>query len=387
MEDAVPAAPPGGPRAPELRREAADGPVQVWITRHADVTAALRDERLSANRLRAPAFRARARETTADPEREMSSLLVLDPPEHTRVRGLVKRTFTPGRVEALAPRIEALVDERLDVLDPAGFDAVADFAEPVPAVAIAELLGVPAADQSRFRRWSHDLIGALVAGDTSERRQRHERARRELGRYLLALVAERRREPRDDLVSGLVTAHDERDALSDEELLALFRLLLVAGHETTTNLIGSAIARGLARPEVRDAARGRRAPLVEEALRFDSPIQAVARIAREPLELGGVDVPAGAVVTASLAVANRDPEVFPAPDRFEPAREPNPHLAFGHGVHFCLGAALARLEARIALGAFFERFPDPEPLETRLDWRETPLLRGLSRLPLRATGA
>lgn len=366
----------------------ADGgaPGACAVTRYGDVRALLCDERLSAERDRSPAVRAHVaalpEEQRPDPERR--SMLTIDPPAHTRLRRLVLHAFTPRRVEALAPRIEALARALLDEAAREGrMDAISALAEPLPAVVIAELLGVPPRDHPRFRRWSRDLLGPLVVEDDAAARRRSAEARRSLDAYLLEILEARRREPRDDLVSALLEARDEDEALSGPELMATCHLLLVAGHETTTNLIGNTLATLLRHPEALERVRADPDALlpaaVEESLRFESPLQGVARVATRELEVAGERVPPGTVVSLMLGAANRDSEVFDRPERFDVGREPNPHLAFGFGTHFCLGAALARLEGRIALGAVLERFPwlafDAEPA-----WRPSFLLRGLSEL-------
>jgi cytochrome P450 len=361
-----------------------DGP-SPWIERHADVLERLRDDRWSSDRTRAPAFQKAANDRGA-PTGGMQSLLVLDPPDHTRVRKLVSSAFTPRRVSLLEESIRELAGELLDEAASRGaWDAVDRFAKPLPALVIARLLGVPRVDRARFQGWSDDLLEVLVENASPDARRRHARADRELAAYLLEMLADRRERPADDLVSDLVAARDRDEALSDAELLSTCRLLLVAGHETTTNLIGAGLGLLLRQPAAWERVRSRDVDLeraVDELARLVTPIRAVARVAIEDLCIGGRDVRAGELVNASLSAANRDPEVFPRPDHLDLDRDPNPHLAFGNGIHVCLGASLARLETRVALEMFAERLPAARLREDSLRWRRDALLSGVTGLPL-----
>jgi len=364
---------------------------ELWIlTRYADIEGVLHDARFSVERERAALVRANP---TLIPRALLGesgafrSMLIMDPPDHTRVRGLVSRAFTPRRAAALAPRIEALVDELLDgVSGSEEWDVMGALAAPLPAIVIAELLGVPARDHRQFKEWSSQLVSGLGAGSPEEARARFEGALGSLLDYLGGIVAERRREPRDDLITALIQARDERDALRENELLATANLLLVAGHETTTNLIGNGLLALLRHPG--ELARLHAEPgllrgAIEELLRFDSPVQATVRIAREPAELGGQSIAEGALVFLSLGAANRDPEVFADPDRLDVGRSDVHHLSFGHGPHFCLGANLARLEAEIAFRRLLARFPRLALATDKVEWRPNPVLRGLVALPVR----
>ena len=355
------------------------------LTRHQDVQPALRDTRLSADRRNGDAIRLNRdrlpRQLTGD---DNISMLVMDPPDHTRVRGLVNKAFTPRRVMALRPRIQAIADELLaEPTRAQRMELMTDFAAPLPAIVIAELLGVPASDHPKFRTWAADIVSAgsaIASGASSDRVEASFDALRD---YLQAIVAARRLEPRDDLISGLVAAQEDRDALTDAELVATAILLLLAGHETTTNLIGNGtlallqnpgeLARLRAEPELLKSA-------IEEMLRFDSPVQATARAASEDVEYGGVPIAKGAIVVCGIGAANRDPAVFPDPDRFDVARRENHHLSFGFGAHFCLGAPLARLEAEIAFRGLLDRFPKLALAEQKFEYRPNPILRGLQRL-------
>jgi cytochrome P450 len=333
------------------------------LTRHQDVQPALRDTRLSADRRNGDAIRLNRdrlpKQLTGD---DNISMLVMDAPDHTRVRGLVNKAFTPRRVMALRPRIQAIADELLaEPTRAQRMELMTDFAAPLPAIVIAELLGVPASDHPKFRTWAADVVSAGSAIASGEGSDRVEASFDALRDYLQAIVAARRLEPRDDLISGLVAAQEDRDALSDTELVATAILLLLAGHETTTNLIGNGtlallthpgeLARLRAEPELWDSA-------VEEILRHRGPIHGTKPLyPTEDVTLHGVTLRRGSPTMPLLAAANHDPQTFPEPERFDVARTPNRHLGFGFGAHFCLGAQLARMETRVALRNIVERFP------------------------------
>ncbi len=376
---------------PVLLLEPVEAPgVECVVTRHADVERILRDgEHFSVNRLRSPLFRARLEGIDDDlhPENQNPSMLTVDPPHHTRLRKLVSKAFTPRRVAELEPRIAAITDRLLDAIDPAaGFELVNDLAEPLPAIVIAELLGVQAEDHERFRSWARALLRGLVGADAEAHVERFRAARDALRAYLGEVIEARRRAPRGDLITALVEAHDEKDALDARELLATCHLLLVAGHETTTHWIANGTATLLrhgAWAGLREASEDALEHAVEELVRFESPLQMVARVATKPSELCGVTVPEGALITAVVGAANRDPEIFEAPERLDLARDPNPHLAFGLGVHFCLGASLARLEARTVFRRLLARLPALE-LDGAPRWRRSLVVRGLDALPLRS---
>jgi pimeloyl-[acyl-carrier protein] synthase len=362
----------------------------VWLlTRHEDVHATLRDPRFSVDRLRADLVR-RNRErlpsgllgTTGG----LRSMLIMDPPDHTRVRGLVSKAFTPRRVARLRPRIEAIVDELLAEVEPAGrMDVIRDLAEPLPAIVIAELLGVPAENHRQFRQWTTRLLAQLNPGNPLDGLRNAEEALRPILDYLRGIIAERRRAPRDDLISAMIHAQEERDALTDHELLATSNLLLIAGHETTTNLIGNGLLALLECPAELERLRSDPGLLrsgIEELLRYDSPVQATVRIPTQDVALGGHTLREGALVICGIGAANRDPSVFAEPDRLDVGRTENRHLSFGFGVHFCLGAPLARLEAEVAFAALLARFPKLRREEGELGYRPNPALRGLTGLPV-----
>jgi cytochrome P450 len=371
---------------------------RFWVlTRHADVTAVLRDPRMSVERVArlAPAPLAPG----TDPEslhplaralRVFSRVMLFrDPPDHTRLRGLVGRAFTPRMVEALRPRIAALVHELLAPLaDGAAFDVVTELAEPLPILVIAELLGLPAGDRQDLKRWSDDLAALLDGSIALQHLGPASQSAVEVLAYLREQLAARRRSPREDLISAMLAARDRDENLDDDEILATTLLVMGAGHETTTNLIGNAVLALLRHPD--QLARLRREPglgpaAVEEFLRFDSPVQATARVARTPIELHGRTIPAGEEIGLLLGAANRDPDAFPEPDRFDVGRGDARHLSFGHGVHFCLGANLARLEAELAVAGLLARAPRlaAAASDDTLEWRPGWLLRGLLRLPVR----
>lgn len=358
--------------------------VRAWfLTRHGDVVDLLRDDRFSADRTRSERFRP----PPPHRRREGRSMLVLDPPDHTRLRNLVNKAFTPRTVERLRPRVEAIAAEILDHIDSAdGFDLVRDFAYPLPVIVIAEMLGVPATDRAAFQQWSAVLVRGLDPLVSEEEQEVVFDARDALLDYLRGVLMQRRREPQDDLLTSLIAAEENGDIFSEGELLAMCNLLLVAGHETTVNLLGNGALALLENPDQLE--RLRRDPdligtAVDELLRYTSPVQWTGRVAAAEIELGGRTIQPPQSVIGILGAANRDPEVFIDPDRLDLGRHPNPHVAFGRGIHFCLGAPLAHLEAEVAMPMLLERFPRlrvaGEP-EQRPTW----VLRGLRRLPVAA---
>lgn len=305
-------------------------------------------------------------------------MLNSDPPKHTRLRRMITHAFTPAQVEALRPRISQIADELLDDLDRQGgdVDLISEYAFPLPITVICELLGIPAADRDRFKQWSNIVIDVAVA-DPDEMRW----ASNSLETYLHALVDSRKREPHDDLLSGMISADD---ALSDEELVSMAFLVLVAGHETTVNLIGNATLAVLSgHTSHRNAERDTTA-VVEETLRYHSPVDiATLRYTAEPIHVAGTDIGEGDLILVALAAANRDPRVFHRPDEFDITRDCRGHLAFGSGIHHCVGATLARLEGQIALRKLIRRYPHVSlaPGFTP-SWRRSVLIRGLNALPV-----
>lgn len=363
------------------------------LTRHADVTAVLTDKRFSVERQHSTLFQRLKPLDNLDPafaDTILGTLLMTDPPRHTRLRRLVSKAFTPRMVARLQPRVETLVAELLDAVAVRGaMDVVEDLAYPLPVTVIAEMLGLPPEDRDRLRRWSHDLTALLDPLQASGGLGQLQRTYHELVAYMSRVFAARRAEPRDDLISALVAAEDAGDTLSESELLALVVLVLGAGHETTTNLIGNAVVALVRHPAERRRLQDDLSLLpsaVEEFLRWDSPVQLTDRVALEDCEIAGARVRRGTLVATVLGAANRDPARFADPDRLDVGRQENDHVSFGHGVHFCLGAALARLETQAAIGALLRRFPDFASTGEPIAYRRSMVLRGPTRLTLRLGG-
>lgn len=358
-------------------------------TRYDDVLEVLRSPDFSTDRSGVPAMRWIARMTRGEPEFAgliERNLLTIDGEDHRRLRGLVSKAFTPRRVSQLRPRLEATMDELLDRVAKKGqMELVRDLAHPLPVIAIAELLGVPATDRDRFRGWATHLVQLLDPFQGSGGAAPMIRATKEIFAYFRPLLAERRANPRDDLISAMIAAEQDGQRLDEVDLLSLSSLLLIAGHETTSNLIGSAALLMLRFPDERKRLQDDLSLLpsaVDECLRYESPIQFTDRAVVRDCELAGQPLRRNQMVGALLAAANRDPTHFPDPDRFDIGRPNNDHLAFGHGNHFCLGSQLAKLEAEVALGALLRRFPDfrgnPEPPA----WRRSMVIRGPESVPL-----
>jgi hypothetical protein len=304
------------------------------------------------------------------------------------MRSLVSKAFTPRQVERVRPHMQAIADGLLDALpEPGSIDVAADFAVPFPIIVIAEMLGIPASDRGRFKAWSTDiaatLSGPFLPQDVLERSVQ---SSNELADYFRGQIVLRRAEPRDDLLSALCAVEEQGDLLSEDELIATCILLLIAGNETTTNLIGSGMLTLLQHPDERRLLQADLTLLpgaVEEMLRYEPPAQMTSRIAIEEIELRGQRFEPGQVILTVLAAANRDPEVFPEPDRFDVTRHPNRHLAFGHGIHYCLGAPLAVVEARVAFESLLRRMPEPEAAFEAPEWGPSFVLRSLKTLPVR----
>ncbi|MFI1304251.1 cytochrome P450 [Streptomyces sioyaensis] len=361
------------------------------LTRYEDCAAVLRDGRFGHPEADDPRFAGRRPSLDVlvdDDGRPVRGFLGLNPPDHTRMRALVSQAFTRRRVERLAPRIEELTDELFTAMErtPGPVDLIEGLATPLPVAVISELLGVPTEDRHRMLTWSHAVARALVPDFLLPpgAAEQEARARREFTDYLRELVVERRRAPGDDLLSALVTVHDDGDALTENELLATCTLLLIAGHETTVNLIGNGTLALLRHPD--QLARLRSDPAltdnaVEELLRYDSPVQLTVRFALQDAEVAGVPVPAGSTLLLLIGAANRDPAAYEHPERLDIGRTPLRHLAFGQGIHFCLGAPLARLETQVALRMLLARAPQVR-LAGEPEWKDHITLRGLSRLPL-----
>ena len=318
-------------------------------------------------------------------------LIASDPPRHGPMRSLVNRGFTPRQIAQLEPRVRAIAREALAAVEgkPA-LDLVSDFFVPLPVTVISELLGVEAERMDDFKRWSNCAVAGATGGAGAIGAPRVLQGLAELSAYIVDVVGRRRRDPRDDLISTLIRAEEGETPLTPAEVGMFVVLLLVAGNETTTNLLGNTLLALLAHPAelARVQADPRRIPaLVEEALRYDGPIQFLFRRATQDSVISGVRIPAGSLVIPLLGSANRDEEQFAEAHRFDPSRNAQGHLAFGLGIHFCLGASLARLEARVALEELLPRFASFERLEERAAYVDSYLVRGPKRLPLRVAPA
>ncbi len=363
----------------------------IWIlSRHADVQYALTDPRFSVDRSLAEATIS-GNPLSRMSERQISTisalLIFLDPPDHTRVRNLVSKAFSQRRVNALRPHIEAIAEDILDhTFGSEKFELMSDFAIPFPLHVITEMLGVPHDDIRMFKRWSTCLMtffdplnGPASVADAKV-------AFEELDAYLSRLFESRKRNPRDDMVSALVAAHEEGNSLSGLELLAVVSLILLAGNETLTNFIGNSVIALIRNPV--ELERLRREPAliesaVEELLRYDSPVQATHRVLTEDTKIDGVNLRKGSVVLCLLGSANHDSTVFEDPQKLDLRRTPNPHLAFGYGTHYCLGAQLARIECQVALTSLLERFPkNITAADELITWNSSIFLRGPKTLPL-----
>jgi pimeloyl-[acyl-carrier protein] synthase len=360
------------------------------LTRYADVVTVLRSPIASSDRVQAMRHFVPGHLQSLL-ELRSNSMLNCDAPRHTRLRLLVNKAFTARAVEALTDKIRKLAESMLDAVQPRGrMDLMADLAHPFPVTVIAEMLGVPPEDRPLFKRWSHDL--SLIAGGAgSPRGLSMEDYRRtadsftELSQYIGKIVAQRRTEPRNDLLTALAQAEEAGDRLSEPELYANAALILVAGHETTTNLIGNGMLALLRHPDQME--RLRRDPslilaAVEEFLRYESPVQFVTRLLKEDLTLGGKQLRARQTVLMMLGAANRDPAQFPDPDRLDVCRTDNKHVAFGLGTHFCLGAQLARLEGRIVFETLLRRMPNLRLDAPEVKYRKHFNLRGLEAIPV-----
>jgi cytochrome P450 len=382
---------------PILRRLQAEEPVhwspvlRSWVfTRYADVKASLNDHRLSADRI-TPFLQHERRDGMAALQELTRAVglwaLFTDPPKHTRLRGLMTKVVTPRSIERLRPRIQEIVDGLLDrVCGDGRVDLIRDVANPLPVAVIGDLIGVPREDGPRLKAWSDDLaafIGSAVA--SPDKYARAGQSVQQMNEYFGRLLSLRRTEPRDDIVSGLLAANEADEKLTDDEVVATCVLLLFAGHETTTNLIGNAVIALLRNRDQCEAWRkdpSLTSSAVEELIRYDGPGQGLVRVATAGFEVNGRTIERGSRVFLMINAANRDPREFTEPDRLRLARRDNHHITFGYGVHFCLGAPLARLEAQLALPTVLRRLQDLEFVTDRLEWTDSLIFRGVKSLPL-----
>jgi cytochrome P450 len=367
----------------------------AWlITRYHDVKLVLNDHRRFSNRNRYTLYMAQF----SDHEREQLSYLIdhyqrgglvqSDPPDHTRLKRLVTSAFTPRAVARMRDMVVEIVDDLLDRLEGLGStELIGDVAFQLPAIVIAGMLGAPKEERDQFRVWSADIQRFLGAGNpTLAQALAAQEGWQRMNGYFQVLLDERRKRPRDDLVSALAAARDDEDKLSEDELVRTCGAMLIAGHETTTNLISSGILALLEHPDQLRLLRndpGLYPGAIEEFLRYDTPFQSVPRTVTEACELGGQRLVEGQLLYVMLGAANRDPEQYRRPEVLDVRRSDNRHLAFGHGIHFCLGAALARLEGPVAIQRILERFPTLRLLpEDPPVWKQSMVQRGLQRLPL-----
>jgi cytochrome P450 len=381
------------PKYAELRRKAPihwSPLMDAWVvTRYTHVDTILRDHKRFSNDPR-QRRRTRVPRTTAMVEQGGGlSMLFVDPPEHTRLRSLVNKAFTPQAIAALMPRITAIVNELLDQIpDPSRFDLIETLAYPLPVMVMAELLGIPAQDRAQFKRWSERRARVIEPTITTREIRAANEAMHETEAYFRTIIAARRQEPRDDLISTLLAEEESGEQLSEDELLVMLRLLLIAGNETTTNLIGNGLLALLRHPEQWQMLRANPSLIdsaVEECLRYDTPVQVDFRVALEETEIGQQRLRRGQGMMLLLGAANRDPEMFSDAERFDITRRDANHLAFGRGVHHCLGAQLARVEGRLAFTGLLARFRDLRLLTPTPPYKNNVVLRGLRALPLGAT--
>jgi cytochrome P450 len=367
-------------------------PLGPWtLTRYDDCIRLLRDQTLSVEE-RHSAYNGRdAMFEAAGVERRnrgTRAILNLDPPDHTRIRRLVSKAFTPRRVEALVPRVQALVDDMLATVDARGdMDVIADLAFPLPFAVISEMLGMPEADSHLLREWSHTLVSSLEPLTSPDDIPMLMGASDHMVEHVSAAIEWKRREPADDLLSAMIAAEEAGDRLSPDELRDQVILLFVAGHETTVNLIGNGTFALLRNPDQLALLRSQPDLIgnaIEELLRYDSPVQFTRRIALAPFEIGSQRVDAGSFVFTVLGAANHDPEHFgPTADDLDLTRRDAPHhVSFGGGIHHCLGAVLARTEARVAIGSLVTRFPGLALATDPPAWNGRMVLRGLDALPV-----
>jgi pimeloyl-[acyl-carrier protein] synthase len=363
--------------------------MESWVlTRYDDIDKVLMDNRFSSDRAKANTrFSQMMREQQEQygPMSTAQTMLTSDPPDHTRLRKLVSKAFTPRAVLDLRPRIQEIVDYLLAEAGKRGeFDIIHDLAYPLPVIVIAEMLGVPPEDRARFKHWSDTVVATLGGPFTPPEVMEAGRvAIEELAEYLGGVIAERRAEPRNDLISGLIASEEGGQVLSEEEIFSTCILLLIAGNETTTNLIGTSMLALFRNPDQIDRLRADLSLMpsaVEELLRYAGPVHGTGRVPKEDIEIAGHVFHEGEMVFTVLAAGDRDPSHYPDPDKLDVGRNPTDHLALGDGIHFCLGAPLARAEAQIAIGSMLDRFPKLRLLDEEPEWGGTFIIRGPKRL-------
>lgn len=369
-----------------------DEAMGFWVlTRYADIASVYADARFSrAQGLRRGFERLpEAEQRIAEPVYHSFSktMFYSDPPYHTRLRGLVNNAFTPNAVEQMRPHVQRMVDSLLDAVQTQGeMDAIHDLAHPLPILVISQMLGLPAEERGRFKQWSDDLFAILGSvPHAPESMERASRSLAELTDYLTTLSHSRRQQPQNDLISALVGVVEKGQRLTQEELIANVTILLSAGHETTSNLIGNGLLALLRNPDQMQKLRDHPKLVpsaVEEMMRYDNPVQIAYRSAAEDIEIGGKYMRKGQLVNSVLAAGNRDPERFSEPDQFDISRDEGRQLGFGLGIHFCIGAPLVRLEAQIAFSTILRRFPELHLATENLEWQEHPIFRGVKSLPL-----
>jgi cytochrome P450 len=378
----------------ELRENAPivwDTVLQRWVlTRAADVEAVLRDRDLFVDGRKAPEgsfMRMAAERRNSRGERAEPSMLGLDPPDHDRLRGLVNKAFTPRAVDRMAPRVQQIADRLLDAVEGREeWDLIGDYSAPLPTIVIAEMLGVDPEMQAQFKQWSDRIVQGFNPFLTPAQQQEIEASAQEMGQYLREAIEARRRDRKDDLITGMIEAEENGDQLNDQEIVTMVSLLLAAGNLTTTDLIGNGMYAFLTHRDQWELLKSRLDLLpnaVEEMLRYDPPVTQSGRLTLKDMEVGGCPIHAGQPFSPMLLAANHDPAANPDPHKFDITREAIQHTSFGGGRRYCLGAPLARLEARIALGTLVRRFPDLRLATDQPQWRNVPVFRGLLALPVR----
>jgi cytochrome P450 len=370
-----------------------DENLDFWVlTRYADNAFVYNDARFSRAQglMRGYERLPEADQKTAEPVycSFAKTMFYSDPPYHTRLRGLVNKAFTPRAVEQMRPSIQRITDELLDAVQDGGImDIIHDLAYPLPILVITEMLGLPAEDRQRFKEWSDDLFAILgtVRRHTPELLERASRSLEKLTDYVTTLSQDRRLQPKNDLLSALVAVVEEGERLSQEELAANVNIILSAGHETTSNLIGNGLLALLQHPEQMQKLRSQPnliGSAVEEMMRYDNPVQIAYRSAAEDVEVGDKRIRKGQLVNMVLGAANRDPQRYSVPNSFEITRNEGKHLGLGLGIHFCLGAPLLRLEAEIVFTTILRRFPELQLASESWEWQEQPIFRGVKSLPV-----